>query len=280
MKLIKDLILDEERALYNQKDVKIKSVKFQGPKDGESALKECENIEVESCYFDLRYPFWHVDKSNIKDIEMSVNCRAALWYCNNINIEDSKLHGIKAVRECNNVIIKNTDIQSMEFGWKCNNVNMDDTNIVGEYLFLDSNNIKLNNVNLKGKYSFQYVNDLEIWDSNLDTKDAFWHAKDVIVINTVLKGEYLGWYSENLTLINCKIKGTQPLCYCKNLKLINCTTEGCDLSFENSGVEGVITGHIDSIKNLKEGTIVVGTVGEVINDDQKYGCCGKVVVTE
>ena len=44
MKEIKDLILDEERALYNLKEAKIKNIKFDGPQDGESALKECDDI--------------------------------------------------------------------------------------------------------------------------------------------------------------------------------------------------------------------------------------------
>ena len=43
MKVIKDLVLDEERALYNLKDALIENIKFDGPADGESALKECEN---------------------------------------------------------------------------------------------------------------------------------------------------------------------------------------------------------------------------------------------
>lgn len=278
MRLINNLILDEERALYNTKDAQIENVKFDGPADGESALKECENLQIANCYFNLRYPLWHVDKFILKNSEMTPNCRAAMWYCNNIEINDCKLNGIKAVRESNNILINTTTIESFEFGWKCNNIKLNNTNITGEYLFFDSNNIELNNVSLKGKYSFQYVNNLKISDSILDTKDAFWHAKNVVVENSVVKGEYLGWYSENLTLINCKILGTQPLCYCKNLRLINCTMEDCDLSFENSEVNGNILGYIPSIKNPLSGEIIVEEIGKIINDDVKYGCKGIVKI--
>ena len=278
MREIKNIVLDEERALYNIKDTVLDNITFDGPADGESALKECDNIIAKNCYFNLRYPLWHVNKFELDNCEMTVNCRAAIWYCENAIINNSKLNGIKALRECNNINIKNSSIESFEFGWKTNNINIDNCSLIGEYLFFDSNNLKINKFNLKGKYSFQYVHDLIIENSNLDTKDAFWHAKNVTVKNSVIKGEYLGWYSENLTLINCKIIGTQPLCYCKNLKLIDCETEGCDLSFENSEVNGNIVGYVESIKNPLSGSIVVEKVGNIIFDDEKYGCCGKVII--
>lgn len=278
--IFKNLVLDEERALYNQNDIKLINIKFDGPADGESALKECKNIDINETYFNLRYPIWHVDGCQINNSIMTPNCRAAIWYSNYIKINKSELNGIKALRECNNVEIFKTKIDSAEFGWKSSNIQLTNTKINGEYLFLNSNNIILDNVQLKGKYSFQYVNDLIIKDSYLDTKDAFWHAKDVTVEGSVLKGEYLGWYSENLTLINCNIIGTQPLCYCKNLRLINCRTYNCDLSFENSEVNGNIIGSIDSIKNIKDGVIEVDNVKELINSDSRYECKGKVIVKD
>lgn len=131
---------------------------------------------------------------------------------------------------------------------------------------LDSKNIKLEDINFKGKYSFQYIKDLDISNCNLDTKDAFWHSENVIVRNSIVKGEYLGWFSKNLTLIDCKIIGTQPLCYCENLKLINCIIEGTDLTFEYSSVEADIKGYIESVKNIKSGTVIADEIGEIINE--------------
>jgi hypothetical protein len=140
--------------------------------------------------------------------------------------------------------------------------------------------ISIDNLNFKGKYSFQYCENINIKDSNLDTKDAFWHSKDVKVENSIVKGEYLGWYSENLTLINCTIIGTQPLCYCKNLTLINCKFEQADIAFEYSEVNGNIIGDIVSIKNPLSGSIVVDGVKEIIKDDVKYNCCGKIIINK
>lgn len=278
MNEIKNLILDEERALYNLKDTKIINIKFDGVADGESALKECNNIDINDCYFNLRYPLWHVDKFKLYNSEMTEKCRAAIWYSKNMVISNCKLNGIKALRECENIEINDTHIESFEFGWKSNNINLNKVNLIGEYLFFDSSNIKINEFKLKGKYSFQYVKNLEIENSYLDTKDAFWHTENVVVKNSTIKGEYLGWYSKNLTLINCKIIGTQPLCYCENLVLENCTTEQCDLSFEYSNVNGNVLGCIDSIKNPLSGIVEVEEVKELIFDDKKYNCQGKVII--
>ena len=98
------------------------------------------------------------------------------------------------------------------------------------------------------------------------------------VRNSTVKGEYLAWFSEGLTLIGCHIIGTQPLCYCKDLKLIDCTMEGTDLSFEYSDVEATVSGHIDSVKNPKSGTITADSVGEVIMGDAVMECTGKVII--
>ena len=277
-KIIENKQFDEERALYNLTDAEVRKCTFDGPADGESAFKEARNIKVSECDFSLRYPLWHVTDFEIDKSSMNELTRAALWYDQNGRITDSKLGGIKALRECRDVVIENSDIVSEEFGWKCDNITLKDTKVESMYLFLDSRNLKLENVEMKGKYSFQYVENMEILNCNFDTKDAFWHTKNVTVRDSVIKGEYLAWYSEGLTLINCKLIGTQPLCYCKDLKLINCTMEGCDLSFEYSDVDADIIGSIDSVKNPKSGKIVADAVGEIITEAPVIECSGEVII--
>lgn len=267
MKLIENQVFDEERALYGSSDVTVKSCKFQGPADGESALKECHDIVVEDCFWDLRYPFWHDTNLAIRDTELTENCRAALWYSKQIVIEDSKLHGIKALRECANVVIRDCDIISPEFGWFVNNIVMEDSAVAGEYFMMRSNQLVFRNMQLNGKYSFQYITDSVFENCVFNTKDAFWHAKNVVVRNCEVRGEYLAWYAENITFENCKISGTQPLCYCKNLKLVNCEMLDADLCFEKSEVEATLTAPIISIKNPAAGCIRVPAVREIIRDD-------------
>lgn len=267
MTLIENRIFDEERALYGSSDITVRNCKFQGPADGESALKESRNIEVESCYWDLRYPFWHDTNLKISHTELTEKCRAALWYSTQIIIEDSKLHGIKALRECADVAIRGCDIISPEFGWFVNSVVMEDTAVAGEYFMMRSNRLRFNDVKLNGKYSFQYITDSVFENCVFNTKDAFWHAKNVVVRNCEVHGEYLAWYAENITFENCKIRGTQPLCYCKNLKLINCEMLEADLCFEKSEVEASLTTPVISIKNPAAGCIRVPAVEEIIQDD-------------
>ena len=270
---------DQERALYGIQDSLIKNCRFAGPADGESFLKECKNIEVSSCFMDLRYPLWHVTNGKISNCEMTENCRAALWYDSNIEISNCTMNGIKALRECRNVTLKNTSVKSPEFIWKVDGLTIEGVNILeSEYPFFEVKKAKNCHLSMKGKYSFQYVENMSVEDSKFDTKDAFWHSKNVTVKNSIIKGEYLGWYSDNLTLINCHIEGTQPLCYCTNLKLINCTTSGCDLAFETSDVEATIIGKIDSIKNPRSGNVYVDELGETVNEYTKYPVNGKVFV--
>lgn len=268
MEKYENLTLDEERALYGIKNAEVINCKFDGPADGESALKETNSIYVKNCFFNLRYPLWHTTDGSIENIIMTENCRAALWYDKNLKIINSRLKGIKAVRECENIEIKGTKIESAEFGWFSNDLKITDINLISEYPFLMSKNIEIKSLNMKGKYSFQYVENCIIKNSYLDTKDAFWHSKNVTVIDSVIKGEYLAWYSENLKLINCKIIGTQPLCYAKSLILENCEMIDCDLAFEKSEIAATIKGNITSIKNPKDGFIKADFIGEIILDSE------------
>ena len=75
---VENLVTDEERALYGSTDLLVDNCRFDGPADGESALKECSNIQVRNCFFNLRYPFWHVHGLTIGSSEMTDKCRAAL----------------------------------------------------------------------------------------------------------------------------------------------------------------------------------------------------------
>lgn len=278
MTVIENRSFDEERAFYGEKEITVKHCAFDGPADGESAFKECSDITAEDCVFNLRYPFWHDCEVKIIGSEMTENCRAALWYSENITVQKTKMHGIKALRECDEVAVKECDILSPEFGWSARNIQISDCTAVSEYFLLRAENILLNNVRFSGKYSFQYIKNALIENCEFTTKDAFWHAENVTVKNCVLNGEYLGWYSNGLTLINCKITGTQPLCYCKNLKLVDCEMFDTDLSFEKSEVEAEIITPIVSVKNPASGVISVPAFGEIILDDPK--ATGKMVITE
>lgn len=276
MKTIENKTFDMERALYASQGLSLKHCAFDGPADGESALKESREIELSDCFFNLRYPFWHDNGLKISGSEMTEFCRAALWYSDDIEITDTKLHGIKALRECGNVRMRGCDVISPEFGWSVHGIEMKDCRVQSEYFMMRSDHLSFTDVELKGKYSFQYICDSVFDGCVFDTKDAFWHAKNITVRNSVIKGEYLAWYSENITFENCKIIGTQPLCYCKNLRLTDCEMVDTDLSFERSEVEAALTAPVISIKNPLAGHIYVPAVGEIIRDIEEAR--GQIVI--
>jgi len=274
--VIRNKNYDEERALYGSRDITVTGCRFDGPADGESAFKECRNVIVKDSFFNLRYPFWHDDKLELDNIEMTENCRAALWYTNDATIRNSRMHGIKALRECSNIRIENCDIISPEFGWSVKGIEMKDTGVQGEYFMMRSERLHFENITLKGKYSFQYISNSVFENCNFDTKDAFWHARNVVVRNSIVKGEYLAWYCENVTFENCTIIGIQPLCYCKGLRIVNCRMIDANLAFEKSEVDATITTPVISIRNPLSGVVRVPEVSEIIMDDEN--AAGKIVV--
>ncbi len=275
--IIENKTFPQERALYHLQDALVRGCRFEGEEDGESAMKEGRALQVENCYFALRYPLWHVHGLRLSASEMTPTCRAALWYDADVRVEDCTLNGIKALRECRGVALSRVEADSPEFGWRSRQVRVQESELAGDYMFFGARSLTLTDVEQRGKYSFQYVKGMTASHCKFDTKDAFWHAENVIVKDSVLKGEYLGWYSRGLTLVRCRIIGTQPLCYCKNLRLVDCTMEGCDLSFECSTVHASVRGEVLSVKNPRAGKIVADGFGAVIREAGAYPVRARVV---
>ena len=71
-----------ERPLFASHDLYLENVTIHA---GESALKECTNIEAVGCRFEGKYPFWHVDGFVVKNCLFTEGARAALWYSRNVS---------------------------------------------------------------------------------------------------------------------------------------------------------------------------------------------------
>ncbi|MDO5536087.1 MAG: DUF3737 family protein, partial [Desulfovibrionaceae bacterium] len=267
MNTVSGKTFDEERALYGLRGALVADCTFSGPEDGESALKECSDITVEHCLFNLRYPCWHDHRLTIRDSELTENGRAALWYSEQVDIAGTRMHGIKAIRECRDVTVRDCDIISNEFGWFTSDMRMEDCTVKSDYFMLHSSKLQFAGVKFTGKYALQYLRDCVFENCDITSRDAFWHAENVVVRNSFLRGEFLGWYSDDLVLDHCRILSSQPLCYCRNLRLIDCEVIDSDLCFEKSDLDAVITTPVDSIKNPLSGRIVLPAVDELIRDD-------------
>ena len=104
--VIQNIQTGQERAFYGSKNVHFKNITIDGIEQGESAFKECHNITVEETNIVLKYCVWHCHNITLYKTVIDVNSRASIWYCENIEIINCKLNGVKACRNCSNLTLK------------------------------------------------------------------------------------------------------------------------------------------------------------------------------
>lgn len=256
-----------ERPLYRKKDLYLEDVVI---RPGESGLKETANITAVKCRFEGKYPLWECDGFVVKDSILTVGARSGLWYSRGGELYNTIIDAPKTFRRMTGIKMRDCWIPGgSETFWDCSDIDVKDCQIErADYVFMHCENIVLENVKLQGNYGFQYAKNVVIKNCVLNSKDSFWEAENVEVYDSVINGEYLAWYSKNLKLVRCHITETQPLCYCEGLVMEDCTFgSDSDLAFEYSDVEATVKGHVVSIKNPRSGHIHVGSVGEIILDE-------------
>lgn len=266
MKTIKDTTMGGERPLFESHDLRLENVTITA---GESALKECSNIEAVDCRFEGNYPFWHVHGFTIDRCFFDVGGRSALWYSDHLKMTNTRIDAPKMFREMTDIEMENVVMTDAdEVFWRCRNLNIKNLKLQGgTYPFMFCQNLVIDGLESDSKYVFQYVKNMELRHAKITTKDALWEVENVTVYDSELNGEYLGWHSKNLRLVNCKISGTQPLCYAENLSLENCIfAPDCDLAFEYSTVQATINGPVTSVKNPRSGSITAESYGQIIID--------------
>lgn len=267
MKEIKNKVFGGERPLFETHDTILDHVKITF---GESGIKECSNIVCRNCYFEGKYPLWHVKGSEIVNCYFAPGSRSAIWYSDDMKMTDCVINGPKFFREMKNLELTNVTINDADEtfwgidGLVLNNVTLHE----GTYPFMHCNNIKVFGLESDSKYVFQYCKNVEVHDAKIVTKDSFWECENVTIYDSIIDGEYLGWHTKGLRLVNCHIAGEQPLCYVKDLVMENCTFDAeCDRAFEYSTVQADIKGFIKSVKNPMSGKIVADGYGEIILDE-------------
>nr|WP_311442134.1 DUF3737 family protein [Hoylesella enoeca] len=267
MKSIKNEKFGGERPLFQIHNTRLENIEIT---DGESGIKCCSDLEADGCKFYGKYPWWHVDRSVITNCYFAAGSRSAIWYSNDMRMENCVIDGPKFFREMKNLNLKDVTINDAdETFWKIdgltvNNVTLHD----GTYPFMFCTNVKVDGLVSDSKYVFQYVKDAEIRNAKITTKDALWETENVTVYDSELNGEFLGWHSKNLRLVNCHITGEQPLCYAEGLVLENCTFgSDCDRMFEDSTVNADIRGAVTNIKNPISGKITADNIGSITLDE-------------
>ena len=256
-----------ERALFHAKDLSIKDAIFD---DGESPLKESQNIELLGCMFKWKYPLWYCKHVVAKECKWFDMARAGVWYTDDLYVENAMIEAPKNFRRCKDIVLKNVDFfHAEETLWNCNHVKLMNVTAKGDYFAMNSNDMYISDFKLDGNYSFDGCRNVEIHNATLLSKDAFWNSENITVYDSFISGEYLGWNAKNLTLINCTIESLQGMCYIDNLVMKNCKLLNTTLAFEYSTVEAEIASGIDSVMNPTSGTIKAEYIKELIMEKDK-----------
>lgn len=174
--VIKDTFFEGERPLFATSNIRLENVKFY---PGESALKECNNIEVSKSEFMCKYPFWHNENTLIENSLFTVYSRAAIWYSKNIRMINSRVEAPKMFREIDGLYLENVQLPSAgETIWNCRDITLRNVEARGgDYIFLNGVDIDIDGFYLQGNYSFQDAKNVIIRNAKLDSKDAFGKQK-------------------------------------------------------------------------------------------------------
>ena len=270
--LIKDKEFGGERPLFGISDTRLENIKIT---DGESGIKCCRNLECDNSKFYGKYPWWHVHGSHITNCYFASESRSAIWYSDNMVMEDCVIDGPKFFREMRNLSLKNVIIADAdETFWRVNGLRLENVELhEGTYPFMFSNDIYVDGLVSDAKYVFQYCRNVEVHHAHITTKDSFWECENVTVYDSDLDGEYLAWHSCNVRLVRCHISGEQPLCYVDGITLEDCTFDAaCDRAFEDSkNIHADIRGAITEVKNPVSGHIVADHIGRITYDEYAKG---------
>ncbi len=266
-KEISQQILTGERALFQGNGLTITDCVFM---EGESPLKESQDIVLNGSLFRWKYPLWYSKNIVAKDCVWFDMARAGVWYTDNILVEDSVIEAPKNFRRCHKVKLKNVSFpNAAETLWNCENIKMEHVTAKGEYFAMNSQDIEIDGFTLTGDYSFDGAKNVVIKNARMLSKDSFWNTENVTVYDSFISGEYLGWNAKNLTLINCTVESLQGMCYIDNLVMKNCKLINTTLAFEYSSVDAQIDSKIDSVMNPASGTICAEYIDNLIMEPDK-----------
>lgn len=267
MKQIKQQLLTGERALFNSKDLQVSYSTFA---DGESPLKESQDIKIDHSMFKWKYPLWYCKNIVVEESTLFEMARSGIWYTENITITNTIIEAPKTFRRAKGITLVNVTMPNAgETLWNCDEIYLKNVVAKGDYFGMNSANIKIEGFQLAGNYAFDGGKNIEIHNAKMLSKDAFWNCENVTVYDSFISGEYLGWNSKNLTFVNCTIESLQGMCYIDNLVMKNCRLLNTTLAFEYSTVDVQINSHIDSVMNPSGGIIHAEGIGELIMDETK-----------
>lgn len=259
--------LTGERALFKCNNLMIKNSTFA---EGESPLKESNDITIQNSFFKWKYPLWYSQNISLKNTTLQEMARSGIWYSHHVYMNDCVIEAPKTFRRASDIRLNHVDMpNALETLWNCKDIDLAHVTARGDYFGMNSENIRVDDLTLTGNYAFDGAKNIEIRNSRLLSKDAFWNCENVTVYDSLITGEYLGWNSKNITFINCTIESNQGMCYMQNVVIEDGNIINTDLAFEYSTINVSVDTVIDSVKNPISGRIKAKGVGELILDDEE-----------
>ena len=278
MKVLREGLFVGERALYNSRELEIYDSVFA---DGESPLKESENITLHGSIFKWKYPLWYSKNIKVFDSVLLEGARSGIWYTDNIEMERCVIEAPKTFRRASKITLTDCNMpKAQETLWNCKDITLKDVVAAGDYFGMGCDGVYAENLTINGNYAFDGAKNIEINGGRLISKDAFWNCENVVVRDAVIIGEYLGWNSKNVTFINCTVESNQGMCYMQGLKMVNCKVINTDLAFEYSEVDAEILTSVVSVKNPISGKIHARSIGELIIQPELVDPAKTIITTE
>ncbi len=274
---IRQKSLGGERALFGARNLTITDTVFT---DGESPLKQSQDIELDGCSFCWKYPLWYSTYVKAHGCTWFEMARSGVWYTEDILVEDSVIQAPKNFRRCTGVTLRDVTLtNAAETLWTCRDVKLERVSVKGDYFGMNCEDVEVDGLVLDGNYCFDGARRVHIKNSRLLSKDAFWNTEDVLIEDSFIAGEYLGWNSKNLRLVNCTVESLQGMCYAENIVMENCKLINTTLAFEYSSVAASLTGRVESVFNPESGSIVADEIGDLIYDERRVDPAKTAIVT-
>ena len=264
---VKQAYYQGERPLFGEKGLLIEDTIFD---EGESPLKESQDIDLKQSLFQWKYPLWYSKHIKAQDCTWQEMARAGVWYSQDVEVTDALIEAPKNFRRCKSLTLRHVAMpNAAETLWHCEDVMLEDVMAKGDYFGMNCRNMNIRDFELVGNYSFDGARNVEIHHAKMLSKDAFWNSENVTVYDSFISGEYLGWNAKNLTLINCTVESLQGFCYIDHLVMKNCRLLNTTLAFEYSSVDVQIDGRVESVYNPASGVIRADSIGTLILEEDR-----------
>lgn len=268
MQTLKGKTFSGERSLFRASNIHLIDARFL---EGESPLKESENIEIDRATFTWKYPLWYSKKIKVKDASFINEAHAGIWYTKDASFTDCRFEERKSFRHSSDISLTRCEfLDARETLWWCQGVEGKELAFRGDYVAMGSSDLSFVDIKIIGNYPFDGAKRVHIKNSYLQSKDAFWNAEDILIEDSTIEGEYFGWNSRKVTLRHCKIVSHQGFCYMDDVVLEDCEIENSDLTFEYVSNANVVIskGELD-LKNPLSGVFVAPSYKNIEFSDER-----------